>query len=76
MRYANKSGDYDEQTKAGDAALNEAIEKLRDEGKVGYLSSFPCTVGFAEKVVESGRCSMSSVSRCSIVLILHLLQTP
>ena len=131
MRYASKSGEYDEQAKAGDTALREAIdrgvnfihssneygtrwltgrvleshpkrrelhtdriavvqhlqrgevdralgycaegepkrlsdfdsvtepltetfEKLRDRGKVGYLTSFPYTVGFAKRAVESG----------------------
>ena len=39
--------------KSVNESLLETFEKLRDEGKVGYLSSFPYTAGFAEKVVES-----------------------
>ncbi len=34
--------------------LLEEFEKLRDEGKVGYLASFPYTVGYGRRVVESG----------------------
>ncbi|MDA3950998.1 MAG: aldo/keto reductase [Spirochaeta sp.] len=34
--------------------LLEEFEKLRDEGKVGYLATFPYTVGYGKRAVESG----------------------
>lgn len=34
--------------------LVNAFERLQKEGKVGYLISFPYTVGYAMRVVESG----------------------
>jgi aryl-alcohol dehydrogenase-like predicted oxidoreductase len=34
--------------------LREAFDRLHREGKVGYLTTFPYTVGYAEKAVESG----------------------
>ncbi len=34
--------------------LREAFDRLHREGKVGYLATFPYTVGYAEKAVESG----------------------
>jgi aryl-alcohol dehydrogenase-like predicted oxidoreductase len=42
--------EYDEVTEP----LKEEFSRLREEGKVAYLASFPYTVGYAEKVVESG----------------------
>ena len=45
--------EYDEVT----ASLKEEFSRLREEGKVGYLASFPCTVGYAHMVVESGEFS-------------------
>ena len=42
--------DFDEVT----PVLLEAFEKLKDEGKVGSLATFPYTVGFAEKAIDSG----------------------
>lgn len=38
-------------------AVTEEFEKLRSEGKVLYLASFPHTVGFGARVVESGKFS-------------------
>jgi aryl-alcohol dehydrogenase-like predicted oxidoreductase len=35
-------------------ALQETFEKLRDEGKVGHLATFPHTTGFAKAAIESG----------------------
>ena len=37
-----------------DEPLRETFETLRDEGKVGYLSSFPYTAGFAEAALATG----------------------
>jgi aryl-alcohol dehydrogenase-like predicted oxidoreductase len=34
--------------------LMETLEKLRDEGKVAYLATFPHTPGFARKAIASG----------------------
>ena len=34
--------------------LKDEFGRLQDEGKVGYLASFPYTAGYAQKVVESG----------------------
>ncbi len=34
--------------------LVEAFEKMKQEGKVMYLATFPYTVGYAQKAVESG----------------------
>ena len=34
--------------------LLDIFEKLRDEGKVGYLTTFPYTPGFAAKALETG----------------------
>lgn len=42
--------EYDEVTEP----LKEEFARLRDEGKVGYLATFPYTVGYARKAVESG----------------------
>lgn len=39
------------------APLLEEFEQLRTEGKVAYLSTFPYTVGYARKAVESGHFS-------------------
>ena len=36
------------------AALRETFDKLKDEGKVGYLCTFPHTPGFAEAAIKSG----------------------
>jgi aryl-alcohol dehydrogenase-like predicted oxidoreductase len=36
------------------AALRETFDKLKDEGKVGYLATFPHTPGFAKAAIESG----------------------
>jgi len=33
------------------------FERLREEGKVGYLACFPYTTGFARAVIDSGRFS-------------------
>lgn len=38
-------------------AVTEEFEKLRSEGKVRYLASFPHTVGYAARAVESGKFS-------------------
>jgi len=35
------------------AAMGEIFQTLRDEGKVGYLTTFPYTPGFAAQMVES-----------------------
>ena len=37
-----------------DEPLRETFETLRAEGKVGYLASFPYTVGFAESALATG----------------------
>ena len=34
--------------------LLEEFQKLRDEGKVGYLATFPYTMGYGKRAVESG----------------------
>ncbi|MFP4409592.1 MAG: aldo/keto reductase, partial [Spirochaetaceae bacterium] len=34
--------------------LKEEFARLREEGKVGYLATFPYTVGYARKAVKSG----------------------
>jgi len=34
--------------------LGEEFERLREEGKVGYLATFPYTVGYGRKAVSSG----------------------
>lgn len=34
--------------------LKEEFSRLQEEGKVGHLASFPYTVGYAQKAVESG----------------------
>lgn len=34
--------------------LREAFDRLKREGKVGYLATFPYTVGYAERAIESG----------------------
>lgn len=34
--------------------LQEEFSRLREEGKVGHLASFPYTVGYGRKTVESG----------------------
>lgn len=39
---------------AVNAALRETFDELKDEGKVGYLCTFPHTPGFAEVAIESG----------------------
>ena len=36
------------------ADLREIFDKLKDEGKVGCLSTFPHTTGFAKAAIESG----------------------
>lgn len=38
-------------------ALSEEFEKLRDAGKVGFLTTFPYTVGYARRAIESKRFS-------------------
>ncbi|MEX0925125.1 MAG: aldo/keto reductase [Dehalococcoidia bacterium] len=35
-------------------AMLETFERLREQGKVGYLTTFPHTVGFAKAALESG----------------------
>ena len=37
--------------------LTEEFERLREEGKVGYLATFPYTVGYARKALDSGEFS-------------------
>lgn len=36
------------------AALHETVEALRQEGKIGYVITFPHTVGYAKPAVASG----------------------
>lgn len=43
-------GEFDEVTQP----LVETFEQLRQEGKVGYLTTFPYTVGYARHAIESG----------------------
>lgn len=42
--------EYEEVTEG----LKEEFSRLQEEGKVGYLASFPYTVGYGRKAVESG----------------------
>ena len=39
----------------GDCGRCEAFETLRDEGKVGYLRTFPYTVACGQAAIENGR---------------------
>lgn len=39
---------------AVNAALLETFERMRGEGKVGHLATFPHTLGFAKAAIESG----------------------
>lgn len=48
--------------------LREAFEELRAEGKVGHLATFPYTVGYARKAVESGAFS-------GVVAYYNILET-
>ena len=50
------------------SSLVEVFEKLRDEGKVGHLASFPYTVGYAERAI-------SSSSFCGLIAYFNALET-
>ena len=48
--------------------LREIFEQMRQEGKVGYLATFPYTVGYARRAVESGAFS-------GVVAYFNMLET-
>ena len=59
VQHLQRQRPNEDEARIGDIAavheqLPETFERLREEGKVGYLTSFPYTPGFARAALETG----------------------